>query len=299
MHALIRKKASEEEIEVVIQEIQTLATQQGVEDILVPSTDAYVTSICSVGSKSLSHVLSCIERCKERLAHIGPNPNTPGSGSELARRQIITSVIEYWADHPGTAVNIIDKLLNYSIITPESVVEWALHDHMEHGRALAKVHIYEMISATMAKVSGQIRQIAAALANPDTAAEDKEKISAGLVQSRQTMRDLFNNIIDAVSAVANAAQDDMIERFDGDSAEQTLLQQWGARWAHVWKRKLAVEEAVVGEAAVEAAIQAANEAAEKAREAERVKMEAAEAAASAAAQESAAEPMEAEDHDVA
>ncbi|KAH0056419.1 hypothetical protein KCU60_g23852, partial [Aureobasidium melanogenum] len=44
IHALIRKKASEEEIDAVINEIQALASEQGVEDVLVPSTDAYMTS---------------------------------------------------------------------------------------------------------------------------------------------------------------------------------------------------------------------------------------------------------------
>ena len=106
------------------------------------------------------------------------------------------------------------------------------------------------------------------------------------------MRDLFNAIIEAVSTVAGAAQDDMIERFDGDNAEQTLLQQWGSRWARVWRRKVAVEEAVVGETAIEAA--------DAAREAERVKLEAQAAEAAAAApQEPAAAPTEPEDHDVA
>ncbi|THV63621.1 hypothetical protein D6D28_10522 [Aureobasidium pullulans] len=286
MHALIRRKAPEEEIEVVINEIQALASEHGVEDVLVPSTDAYMTSICSVGSKSLSHVLSCIERCKERLLAIGPQ-------SEPARRQIITSVIDYWADHPGTAVNIIDKLLNYTIITPMSVIEWALHDHMQHGRALAQTHIYEMISATMFKVSNRMRQIVRARAEADLSEEQKALLDETLVRERQTMRDLFNAIIEAVSTVANAAQDDMIERFDGDSAEQTLLQQWGARWARVWRRKMAVEEAVVGEAAIEIA--------DVARETERVKAEAqaAEAAATAAAEQPADTNMEQEDHDVA
>jgi nuclear cap-binding protein subunit 1 len=277
MHALIRKKATEEDIELVVAEIQALASEHGVEDVLVPSTDAYMTSICSVGSKSLSHVLSCIERCKERLLAIGPQ-------SEPARRQIISSVIEYWADHPGTAVNIIDKLLNYTIITPMSVIEWALHDRMDHGRALAQTHIYEMISATMFKVSNRMRQIVRARAEANLSDEQKSLLDETLVRERQTMRDLFNAIIDAVSAVANASEDGMIEQgFDGDSVEQALLQQWGARWARVWRRKIAVEEAVVGEAAIEVA-DVAREAAERVKmEAEAAKVAADEASAAAAA----------------
>ena len=121
-----------------------------------------------------------------------------------------------------------------------------------------------------------------------------DRIKQSMVSAREASVFLKKRaIIEAVSTVANAAQDDMIERFDGDSAEQTLLQQWGARWARVWRRKMAVEEAVVGEAAIEIA--------DVARETERVKAEAqaAEAAATAAAEQLADTNMEQEDHDVA
>ena len=48
--------------------------------------------IISIGSKSLSHVLSIIDRCRDRLLRIGER-------SDAARRQIITSVFDFWADH--------------------------------------------------------------------------------------------------------------------------------------------------------------------------------------------------------
>ncbi|GAB7357791.1 hypothetical protein MBLNU459_g0610t1 [Dothideomycetes sp. NU459] len=245
VHAMLRKKASEDDIQKVLDTIQALASQHGVEDPLVPSTDAYMTAVCNIGSKSLSHVLYCIERCKERLLAIGPQ-------SEPARRQIITSVVDYWAAHPGTAVNIIDKLLNYTIITPMSVIEWALHDNLHHGRALAQTHIYEMVAATMGKVSNRMRQIVRARSDGKLAPEQLALLDETLVRERQSMRDLFAVIVDVVAGVAAASNDEMIERFDGDSKDQTLVQQWGARWATVWRRKAAVEEAVVGEAAIEA-----------------------------------------------
>src|SRR4051794_13043061 len=124
--ALLRKKAPEEDIQAILNLVREKAVGMGVADPLIPSTDAYVTSICAIGSKSLSHVLSCIERCKERLLAIGPQ-------SETARRQIITSVMDYWKDQPGIGVNIIDKLLNYTILTPMSVIEWALIYHNDQG----------------------------------------------------------------------------------------------------------------------------------------------------------------------
>ena len=113
----------------------------------------YITSICYLGAKSLSHVLSCIERCKEKLLAVGQE-------STEARRQIVRSVMSYWADQPGVGANVVDKLLNYSVLTPASVIEWAL---VEAGpESLSLNHVWEMVSTTVNKVNNRVRQIVAA-----------------------------------------------------------------------------------------------------------------------------------------
>ncbi|KAM3418039.1 hypothetical protein BST61_g6248 [Cercospora zeina] len=241
--ALLKKKAPEDEIQKVLDSVHERASARGVADPLVASTDIYMTSILSIGSKSLSHVLSTIDRCKERLLNIGQS-------SESARRQVIASVVEFWSDHPGTAVNIVDKLLNYTIITPMSVVSWALVDRMDRGRALASSQVYEMVSITMFKVTNRVRQVLGERNNLALDFSSRKQIDEALPNERQAMRDLFAAIEDAVAAVANGAQDQMIERYDGDSSEQQLIQLWGQRWARVWRRKAAVEEAIVGEAVI-------------------------------------------------
>ena len=47
---LVRKKSTDEDIEPVITSIEQQASSLGVEDPMLPSTDAFVTSICFVGS---------------------------------------------------------------------------------------------------------------------------------------------------------------------------------------------------------------------------------------------------------
>lgn len=240
--ALLKKKAPEDDIQKVLDAVHTQAAANGAPDPLVPSTDIYVTAILSIGSKSLSHVLSTIDRCKERLLEIGQK-------SEPARRQIVASVLDFWADQPGTAVNIVDKLLNYTIITPMAVIQLAMQDRMKRGRALASSQIYEMVSITMYKVTNRVRQVLRERNNPKVPYAQRVQIDEALPRERQGMRALFDTIEDAVSAVANGSQDEMIERFDGDSTERDLIMLWGARWARVWRRKRAIEEAAVGEAA--------------------------------------------------
>lgn len=258
---LIRKKAPDEEIQPVIDRIHAKAAELEVTDVHVCSTDAFVTAICYVGSKSLSHVLSCIERCKDRLLNIGPT-------SAAARRQIITSVVEYWKDQPGVAVTIIDKLLNYTIITPMSVVEWALVDHLNSGKILSENYVYEMVSVTVFKVTNRVRQIVAARLQPGLPDEQVGMLDATLMKERDDMRALFRLIEDALNAVAAGANDEMIENGYGDESEGkgeegALIRGWGERWLRVFRRKFAVEESVVGEDAVAAAIAAAGVAEEE------------------------------------
>lgn len=250
----IRKKASEDHIQETINSIHTQAADAGIADVLVPSTDAFVTSICYIGSKSLSHVLSCIERSKERLLAIGPQ-------SELARRQIVASVVEYWKDQPGIAVNIVDKLLNYTILSPMCVVQWALSDHLGAGEALSESWIFEMVAGTVGKVTNRVRQIVAARLQKGLPEEQVAMLDETLAKERDAMRALFKLIDDAVKAVAQGIADTFIEKEGSGelSAEDAaLIKAWGKRWQTVFIRKAQVEEAVVGEEAVEAKVKALN-----------------------------------------
>ncbi|KAI5294712.1 hypothetical protein KEM52_003390, partial [Ascosphaera acerosa] len=241
---LVRKKAPDSEIAPVMAAIEQQASELGVADPTVPSTDAFVTTICYVGSKSLSHVLSCIERNKDRLLSIGPS-------SPRAGRQIITSVLDYWRDQPGVGVNIIDKLLNYTVLTPISVIEWALADNLNGGYALTQPHIYEMINATMGKVATRLRQIVAARCQPALFEPQLTVVDETLRREQADMEAMFRVILDAADAVASADNGEMMERRQPSgepAAEDAIVQVWGQRWARVFRRKMSVEQAFVTEA---------------------------------------------------
>jgi len=240
---LIRKKAGDEEIQPIITSIEGQAKEHGVEDPMLPSTDAFVTSICFVGAKSLSHVLSCIERNKERLLAIGPQ-------SSRTRNQIVTSVMEYWTDQPGIAINIIDKLLNYTILTPLSVIEWALVENLNAGNILARTEIYEMVAATIGKVTNRLRQIVAARVQPGLYEPQLSVIDDTLHREKADMQALFKITEDSLVSIASGSNDEQMERGDGSGGlpEDGILRQWGRRWLRVFRRKAAVEEAFIAEA---------------------------------------------------
>lgn len=251
---LLKKKAPDTDIQPIIDRIHEKAAEVALPDPLVASTDAYMTSVLVIGSKSLSHLISAIERCRERLASVGP-------ASEAARRQIITSVVDYWRFRPGTAVGVVDKLLNYTILLPETVVLWALGpERLGRGEPLAEAWLYEMVAGTLGKVATRVRQIRDALVNAriagDMPAEQVAKLEELLTQERAAMRTLFGEVDDAVGGVANGASEGMLESDAESEAITGILRGWGARWARVFRRRAAVEEAWVGDEAVVVAIAA-------------------------------------------
>jgi nuclear cap-binding protein subunit 1 len=242
-------------------------------DPLIQSTDAYVTAVCFVGSKSLSHVLSCIERCKERLLGIGRE-------SEAARRQIVGSVVAYWKDLPGVAVNIVDKLLNYTIVTPEAVIRWCLGDGIATseeaatkdmtrtpGMGLADSWRYELVAATMGKVTNRVRQIVAARLQAATMlaiplpAEQLAALDGTLSTERDGMRALFALVDELLRQRASG----------GLSEEEQLVAKWAERWTRAFRRMGRREECVVGEDAVKAAVDVASREAERKMERDKIR----------------------------
>lgn len=223
--SLLKKKASDEDIQPVIDSIQAQASEQAL-DPLVASTDVFMTAVCWVGSKSLSHVLACIDRTKTRLLDAGAQ-------SEAARAQILTAVMSYWSAHPGVALSIVEKLLNYSILTPFNVVEWAVGSRSE-GSSLAKPYIFELVRNTVGKVTGRARQVLPA--ESDAEARDKEAAA---------MRELFRTLNDALSSWATGSKDEQLEQDDGSSEREAVVRRWGQRWLRVFQRHGAIEEAFV------------------------------------------------------
>ncbi|KAF4980852.1 hypothetical protein FZEAL_3226 [Fusarium zealandicum] len=228
--ALLRRKAPDEDFQPIVDSVQAQATERAL-DPLVASTDVFVTAVCWVGSKSLSHVLACIDRTKGRLLEAG-------NASEAARAQIISAVMAYWHAHPGIALTIIEKLLNYSILTPFTVVDWALvastpSNGTNGGDALLEPHVFELVSNTICKVTSRARQV---LTSPEADEETRTK-------ETKTTQDLFRAMNDALASWAGGSKDELMEEGDGSSEREAMIRRWGQRWLRVFKRMGAIEEA--------------------------------------------------------
>jgi len=196
-------------------------------------------------------VLAAIERTKDRLTDAG-------AASDAARTQIISAVMAYWAGHPGVAVSIVEKLLNYSILSPTGVINWALVNNAgdTKGDALSRAYVYELVFNTVMKVTGRVRQVARRRTQPEGMAD-------GTLEAEvRGMRELFRAIQDALVSWASGSKDEMIEMEIGDgegkSQRESLIRRWGERWLRAFSRRMAIEEAFLVEASKQAVVDETN-----------------------------------------
>lgn len=165
----------------------------------------------------------------------------------------MSSVMEYWKEKPGVGVNVVDKLLNYTILTPMTVIEWALVENIGKGKILTHAHIYEVVASTMHKVTNCVRQIVMARTQPGLPAEQVAILDETLTKERAEMQGLFAVVEDALVGVAEGSVDAMAESRNQDEEGERMLRGWGGRWLRVFRRKMAVEEAWIMETMAAAA----------------------------------------------
>jgi len=92
-----------------------------------------------------------------------------------------------------------------------------------------------------------VRQIVLARNAPGLPLEQRELLDGTLERERGEMRTLFGVVEDALVGVAEGSVDAMAESKDQDESGERMLRAWGGRWLRVFRRKMAVEEAWVGE----------------------------------------------------
>jgi nuclear cap-binding protein subunit 1 len=235
----VSERKEDDEIEPKIAGIAELAAEKGLvadpSDPRALARDAYITCICHIGAKSLSHVLSCIERCKEKLLEIGKeHPD--------ARRQIVGTVLAYWKDQPGIGANVVDKLLNYSVVTPLSVVEWVLYD--AGPEALAKTYAWEMVATTINKVNNRVRQIVAAkpsVLGAEGVTEEQIAVFEETLRNAEAEQALILAEVEKrLSQLARLTDED--ETVDVDVESRAWIQWWAKGWLRAFRRMFGVRE---------------------------------------------------------
>ncbi len=109
-----------------------------------------------------------------------------------------------------------------------------------------------MVSATIGKVTGRVRQVVRAKFVPGMLPEQRAMLDETAERERTSMRELFALMEESLTGWASGSKDQMVQIRKGSVAGQIeMIKQWGERWLRVFRRKSAVEEAWFVEAGKE------------------------------------------------
>nr|GAT46157.1 predicted protein [Mycena chlorophos] len=179
---LLRGRAKAED---VIARVETLkASLEASEDGDMFHSDALVRSITvqsllHVGSRSFSHLLNAIERYLPLLRSIasGGASTAVGSGVADAKADILSIATTFWKNNRQLVIIVFDKLMQYQIVDPTDVVEWAFVRRAElpelnsaTGTNSLRTFEWEIVRAALDKANGRVsaaRRKVAALRKED------------------------------------------------------------------------------------------------------------------------------------
>ncbi|KAJ2804668.1 Nuclear cap-binding protein subunit 1 [Coemansia guatemalensis] len=108
-----------------------------------------VEHVLLLGSKTFSHMLNAIEKFMPALQRFGDSPE--------AKLQIAKVVEDFWLKNPQFCAITIDKLVNYRVIDPTTVVAM-LFDASHVGR-WCMFHLWEILRNTVNKVNMRVVQL--------------------------------------------------------------------------------------------------------------------------------------------
>jgi nuclear cap-binding protein subunit 1 len=230
---LIRKRAPGEEIEPILEQVQTQALENGSDEQEAKAImiDVLATSIAWVGSKSLSHFLAIVERSKTLLLKL--------METEGVQSQMISSVLEFWQHQAGTAATIILKLVNYEVLTPTGIIHWAFNAGVNGGRNLGKVYMWEIVTGVLAKVSNKVLEVVRLARTPGLDEAKRAEIRAVLDVELETLRKLYAEAKLFLKAVQAGNAPSAVVTSEEDGA---LIRVWAAKWAWVLDRREKVNE---------------------------------------------------------
>ncbi|CEP08839.1 hypothetical protein [Parasitella parasitica] len=117
--------------------------------------EMFVQCLLLVGSKSFSHILNVVERYLDVLRFVNSTPE--------GRLHTVQIVASFWEHNTQFLGILLDKLLNYRVIDPTSVISWIFEKNQLQfvGRAF----IWEILKNTLSKVNSRVVQVKAKLDN--------------------------------------------------------------------------------------------------------------------------------------
>ncbi|KAI8145645.1 armadillo-type protein [Fennellomyces sp. T-0311] len=153
----LKAKKSADDVQAILQRFKEEQGTQGADEQeqFRQMRELFLQSMLLVGSKSFSHVLNVVERYLDVLRFVNSTPE-----GRLHSVQIVAS---FWKQNSQFLGILLDKLLNYRVIDPSSVIAWAFEkDQLDHAE---RSFTWEILENTLNKVVTRVQQVKAKLEN--------------------------------------------------------------------------------------------------------------------------------------
>ncbi|CCG82130.1 Putative uncharacterized protein [Taphrina deformans PYCC 5710] len=124
-----------------------------------------VSCILQLGHQSFSHALNTIERNLQLL-------QTKCDSSPTSRRTTVATVMAFWSGRPFIASTLLQKLLNYRLISPMSILQNLLLD--SPSAVFTRSTTWELVRTTIEKVNARVTQVRARLDKLTNESNDNE-----------------------------------------------------------------------------------------------------------------------------
>ncbi|KAJ8664019.1 hypothetical protein O0I10_000297 [Lichtheimia ornata] len=198
-----------------------------------------------VGSKSFSHVLNVVERYLEVLRYVNSSPE--------ARLRTVQIAAAFWKDNTQFLGIILDKLLNYRVIDPASIITWVFET--QQADSAYRFYAWEILQNTMSKVVARVGQVRVKLEDAEKThkeneakraqEESNEMAQAEAQQELDTLRIIensLNTVCREQKEVFMAAYQRFVQTLQDALApfpphERDTQLTWNYRWIFGWYRE--------------------------------------------------------------
>ncbi|KAG0190907.1 Component of the cap-binding complex (CBC) [Apophysomyces sp. BC1034] len=153
----LRAKKTVEEVRDILDKFNEMQAQQGIDEQtrMRMVRNLFLQCLLLVGSKSFSHVLNVVERYLELMRYVNSTPE--------GRLHTVQIVASFWKNNSQFLGILLDKLLNYRVIDPTSVITWTFES--EQLQNAARSYPWEILKNTLNKVVSRVVQVKMKLEN--------------------------------------------------------------------------------------------------------------------------------------
>ncbi|KAI9476184.1 MAG: armadillo-type protein [Benjaminiella poitrasii] len=192
----LRTKKTVEEVQTLLEKYKNEMKSNGLDEQQQNQSvrQIFVQCLLLVGSKSFSHILNVVERYLDILRMLNSTPE-----SRLHTIQIVAS---FWKNNTQFLGILLDKLLNYRVIDPTSVITWIFEE--DQLQFAGRSFLWEILKNTLSKVNSRVVQVKAKLENFQTLhnanklkraeSENKELAEAEEQQELDSLRIVENSL---------------------------------------------------------------------------------------------------------